>query len=215
MNQRAEDRIIELLEAILRVLGVCCDIARAASLGVTEAVTNRDATSRDVTKCSPKAVNGHSVLSRAVPSRTEPTQKIAPGGAAPVRLVSSTTGKRKPPKKSTEAPERYAEVVARYHELYETARGEKPTFGSRQGGAVKQLMAAKGGAAGAIATLEKAYAPGSWWRDKATIVQIAGDPDKFTTSPPSARRAAAVQRGGFEEWEESRAAATAANGASQ
>ncbi len=151
-------------------------------------------------------------IAHKLPKRTayQELPKIsAPVGAPPLRLVSKA---RKARPKSAEAPERYADVVARYHELYEPARGEPPTFGSRQGAAVKQLMKAKGGADGAIAVLEKVYAPGSWWRDKATIVQIASDPDKYTGAP-AGRKAPAVQRGGLEEWEATRDGASAANGA--
>ncbi|HEX3851934.1 MAG TPA: helix-turn-helix domain-containing protein [Polyangiaceae bacterium] len=84
----------------------------------------------------------------------------------PLRLVSVE------PKK----PTAFTELKDLYVESYEAARGTKPPFDSRDGKAVKDLLA-KCGAETAAAAIRGAFA--GFWKDKVTIRSIASEPAKF------------------------------------
>ena len=83
---------------------------------------------------------------------------------------------------STVAPEpddagQHSELTKLYFDLYAEARGVKPPFDSRDGKAVRDLLAACGAAMAADA-IRGAFAD-NWWRCKATIRDVALQPARF------------------------------------
>ena len=106
--------------------------------------------------------------------------------------------KKGKPKKP--APDGYLDVLERYSVLFEAARGEKPILNGAAIAATLRFVRDLGRDR-AIEKLERVYATeNTFWRTKATIIDIARDPDKYT-SPPAANgngRRHEVQRAGYD-----------------
>jgi len=109
-------------------------------------------------------------------------------------LPTASRPSTKPPVKSSSkkaktstVDPRHGEVVTHWCESFQKARGCKATFGGREAGLIKQLIA-KIGHDGAKATIDRAFAD-SFWKDKITLVQLVSDPDKFRTANANASAA--------------------------
>lgn len=79
-------------------------------------------------------------------------------------------------------------LIDHYHDKFLVVRGAKPVVGGREAKAAKTLLDSVGrDLSRAIATIDNAYAD-QWWRDKVTILDIAGNPSRFiTASLPAAK----------------------------
>ena len=91
------------------------------------------------------------------------------------------------------------DVIERYHSLFQSARGEKPVLNGAAIAAMNRFVRDLGRDK-AINVLERVFAPeNTWWRTKATIVDIATNPDKYAAPPtPNIGRRIEVQRGGYD-----------------
>ena len=102
-------------------------------------VTNRDAESRHVTERhapSQPVTDGHSVLSRAVPSVPSQYAEASP----PLPFFGETVAPKKPaPEKPTAD---YSAFVDAYFAAYRARAGTSPTFGKAEGKIAKDLLAA-------------------------------------------------------------------------
>lgn len=115
----------------------------------------------------------------------EPKVARSPRRATQVQLFNDPKGESE-----------HSQVVEAYFKNFEVARGKKPFFEAKQGKAVKDLRLALGCEA-AIALLGRVYAVGSFWRDKATIIGIAADPDKYDQAPQARNGVHRPQPGGM------------------
>ena len=116
--------------------------------------------------------------------------KTGPKTKTPTPKSGGKPKTQKTPKSPTEETTGFLAVRNAYFEAFESARGEKPLFDSADGRAIHRLIdKCAGDATRAVGIIRKVYAPGSWWRDKATIRTIATDPQKCTSpaSSPNAR----------------------------
>jgi hypothetical protein len=97
------------------------------------------------------------------------------------------------------APDGYLDVVERYFQLFEEARQERPAFNGRAVAAMNRFVR-ECGRDKAIEKLERVYATSNWWRGRANIVDIASNPDKYTTPPTTngVHRGTDVQRDGYD-----------------
>lgn len=108
---------------------------------------------------------------------TDPDPPVVPqGGQTPAEAgKGKQTRTRKPAVASVESAA-FLAVRDCYFAAFEQARGAKPPFDVRSGGAIHKLLAAVGGDPDrACRCVRNAFAD-SWWRDKATIGTIASDP---------------------------------------
>lgn len=92
-------------------------------------------------------------------------------------------------------------VIDTYFEAYTARRGEKPTFGSREGKAVNELIGKhQGDAERACAVVRSAYAPDNYLGNTASILTIAADPAKYAGKQSQPRRGAQQpQHGGLDQ----------------
>lgn len=151
-------------------------------------------------------------VTSVVSDRGTPVTKSPPplSGCHPKEPSKGTQGKEpkvaRAPKRSRQQPlfedqkteSEHAEATKVYFECFEAARGRKPVFRSREGKAVKELLAALGKDE-TLARLRRIYAAGAYWREKVTITGIASDPDKYDQPPTQARGVQQPQRGGLNE----------------
>jgi hypothetical protein len=105
--------------------------------------------------------------------------------------ASSVTSTKKPSRREP-APEGYQDVVDKYFELFTAARGVPPEFDGSPAAAMQRFVR-KFGRDKAIDKLERVFAPGAFYRDKATINDIASNPDRYT-SPPTTGPKSTVMR---------------------
>ncbi len=116
------------------------------------------------------------------------------GGNGPVKVKT----KQRQAKAEPEATPGFLAVRDCYFAEYESARGVKPPFGSREGKAIKVLLESMDGdAERACQCIVNAFAD-PFWRDKVTINSIASDPAKFDgkRSAPDVRRSGHPKQGG-------------------
>ncbi len=116
-------------------------------------------------------------------STTTEEREISPPVAAPVRRS------RKAPT-PTEAHPRHGEVVDAYFAAFEAVRGTKPTFGAREGRAVRELLSKLDNDADrVIALVRDVFAPTSWWATRSvSIVALASDPSKYLGAATTPRK---------------------------
>jgi len=110
---------------------------------------------------------------------------------------------KKPEKDTSVDPEQLTLLRDVYFLLFAEARGERPSFGDREGKAIKDLLRAEGfdRAKKAIVT---AFAD-EFWRSKATICTIAADPSRHLGEPSQKSQGGSLQRdSGFQGGKERR-----------
>lgn len=117
------------------------------------------------------------------PTRPDLKEKKSSTQAAPslgLALVPSEPKKPGKPKAVAETHPQHGEVVDAYFAAFEAYRGTKPTFGARDGAAVKSLLAqCANNASRAIEVIRSAFTGEPWLADRATIALIAADPSKY------------------------------------
>jgi hypothetical protein len=146
---------------------------------------------------TPRTTNRHAThdqpAQRAGDPRSDPRSTCARRSATHSQQASLGLNEPQESAKPQE-PSGYARATQAYFQSFEAARSKKPTFGEIQGKAIKKLIASLG-ADETIALIARVYAPGSWWRDKATICSIAADPDKCDNRAQAPRSGRPVQQG--------------------
>ena len=106
---------------------------------------------------------------------------------APKRRGRPAGSKNKPREVTPDSPA-YARVVARYFELFEQARGTKPTtFTGREGNRIKAMLKSIE-CEKLIEMLERAFAD-KWFRAKGTILSFANNPDMWAGTAKTAQSA--------------------------
>jgi hypothetical protein len=111
--------------------------------------------------------------------------------AAPVQSALELTPPEPADPSVPKPPSDHAQLVTHYATEFERARQAKPCFGGREAKAVQSLLvAAQGDLERAKGFVTNAYTS-PFWRDKATILDIAKDPSKFAgPSSPTSNSAA-------------------------
>lgn len=128
-------------------------------------------------------------------------QEILHAAQAPVPTPpdESPVSKTKPKRTRrpvTEQDPSYPQVVATWFQLFEKHKGAKPVFnGGKDGRHVKALLEAFGGDIGKITNVfENAFADAWWAKNRATLADLASNPNRFLTAPlPGSQR----QRGAY------------------
>lgn len=99
---------------------------------------------------------------------------------------------KKPEKDASIDPEQLSLLRDVYFLLFTEARGERPSFGDREGKALKDLLKAEGFERAKKAVVA-AYGD-EFWRGKATIRTIASDPSRHLGEPSQKKQGGSLQR---------------------
>lgn len=102
----------------------------------------------------------------------------------------------RPPTQPDVATEDFQRITHTYFACFTEARGQRPTFTTRDGAAVKQLIRAAG-VERAEAALRAAFED-PYWRGKATIATIAADPSRFLGDAKAGVKTTLQPDSGFE-----------------
>jgi hypothetical protein len=124
----------------------------------------------------PKESEKHE-LSKKQEARSKKDPPKPPRGASE---KTKQTKKAAKPKAAKPTDPNHQPTVEAYFVAFESARGEKPTFTGREAKAVSQLLE-KAGPEKALRCIRNAYTD-PFWSKTATILSIASDPDKVSTS---------------------------------
>lgn len=107
----------------------------------------------------------------------EAASELPPADAAPeLAALAERCAPPAPPAPAIDGSPEYVETVRAYFEAYKGARGVTPVFRSREGAAVKRMIAAIGVDKSKEA-IRGAYSD-PFWKPKATILTIASDPSR-------------------------------------
>ncbi len=172
---------------------------RGPAIGVAEV----DEVSVERAAIEPELPSRAQVEAPAAPAPPDPPASL-PRSDAPVQAVlpidppmtpveapkrrGRPAGSRNKPREPTAESPAYTRVVARYFELFEQARGTKPTtFTGREGNRIKAMLQ-NIECDKLIEMLERAFAD-KWFRAKGTILSFANNPDMWAGTAKTAQSA--------------------------
>lgn len=138
--------------------------------------------SQSESRCDNAVTHGvsPSVPSRPVPTHTDPE----PERSAP-RKRGSTQLVLKPGSAKPEPSPDFCEVRDCWFREFESTKRAKPTFGNRDGKDIKTLLEKAGSAARACEIIRAAFADASWVSRRATLADLASNPNQFVGSAPA------------------------------
>jgi hypothetical protein len=102
----------------------------------------------------------------------------APAPRLPGLPLESETPKRPKPRKPSTSNHQL--LMAHYEAAFEAANGRKPLLNETVGKAAKKLLTScNDDLERAKGYVTRCYEPGSYWRNRATLTDLARDPDKY------------------------------------